>query len=57
MSFTAIILAAGKGSRMKSSLAKPLHKIAGQEMIAWVIDAANAAGATSIIPVISRDTA
>ena len=56
MSFTAIILAAGKGSRMKSSLSKPLHKIAGYEMIAWVIDAARLAGAENIIPVISHDT-
>ena len=56
MSFTAIILAAGKGSRMKSSLSKPLHKIAGFEMISWVIDAATSAGAEHIIPVISDDT-
>ena len=56
MSFTAIILAAGKGSRMKSSLSKPLHKIAGFEMISWVIDAATSAGAENIIPVISDDT-
>ena len=56
MSFTAIILAAGKGSRMKSSLSKPLHKIAGLEMISWVIDAATSAGAEHIIPVISDDT-
>ncbi len=56
MSFTAIILAAGKGSRMKSSLSKPLHKIAGFEMISWVIDSAKSAGAEHIIPVISYDT-
>ena len=56
MSFTAIILAAGKGSRMKSSLSKPLHKVAGFEMISWVIDAARSAGAEPIIPVISDDT-
>ena len=55
MSFTVIILAAGKGSRMKSSLSKPLHKIAGFEMISWVIDAATSAGAEHIIPVISDD--
>ena len=29
MEFTAIILAAGKGNRMRSSLAKPLHKVGG----------------------------
>ncbi len=56
MSFTAIILAAGKGSRMKSSISKPLHKIAGFEMISWVIDATRAAGAEHIIPVIRDGT-
>lgn len=28
-----IILAAGKGTRMKSALAKPLHEIAGRAMV------------------------
>ena len=34
-----IILAAGKGSRMKSKLPKVLHEIAGKPMILHVIDA------------------
>ncbi len=34
-----IILAAGKGTRMKSSLPKVMHKIAGKAMIYHVIDA------------------
>ena len=46
MSFTVIILAAGKGSRMKSSTSKPLHKIAGCEMIEWVLEASRKAGAS-----------
>ena len=33
-----IILAAGKGSRMKSDLPKAMHKIAGQTMLDMVID-------------------
>ncbi len=57
MSFTVVILAAGKGSRMESSIAKPLHKIAGFEMIAWVLEAAKNAGAEHIIPVIGEDMA
>ena len=57
MSFTAIILAAGKGTRMKSQLPKPLHEIAGKPMIAWVIDAAQEAGASQILPIIGHGSA
>ena len=53
MSFTAIILAAGKGTRMKSALPKPLHRVGGHAMLAWSIDAARAAGADQIVTVLS----
>lgn len=33
----AVILAAGAGSRMKSALAKPLHRIAGASMLDHVL--------------------
>ena len=36
--FLALILAAGKGTRMKSSLPKVLHKINNKSMIFWVIN-------------------
>ncbi|MEC8136206.1 MAG: NTP transferase domain-containing protein, partial [Pseudomonadota bacterium] len=35
----AIVLAAGKGTRMKSALPKVLHNIAGQPMVRHVLDA------------------
>lgn len=35
-----VILAAGKGTRMKSSLPKPLHKIGGQPMLSHVLASA-----------------
>lgn len=38
----AVILAAGHGTRMKSSLPKVMHEIGGRAMIAHVIDAASA---------------
>lgn len=38
-SFTAIVLAAGKGTRMMSPLPKVLHPVAGLPMINWVLDA------------------
>ena len=40
----AIILAAGEGSRMKSSLIKVLHKINGKAMLKYVLDATERAG-------------
>ena len=55
MEYLAIILAAGKGSRLKSKLAKPLHKVAGRSLISWVSAAANTAGATSQVCVVSPD--
>ena len=41
-----VILAAGKGTRMKSKLPKVLHKAAGKAMLQHVIDAAKEAGAS-----------
>ena len=43
--FDVIVLAAGKGSRMKSALPKVLHPIAGKPMLKWATDAAAASGA------------
>ncbi len=37
MQATAILLAAGQGTRMKSALPKPLHKIAGRSMLRHLI--------------------
>jgi bifunctional UDP-N-acetylglucosamine pyrophosphorylase/glucosamine-1-phosphate N-acetyltransferase len=38
MKVAAVVLAAGKGTRMKSDLAKVLHIAAGRPLIAWVLD-------------------
>jgi bifunctional UDP-N-acetylglucosamine pyrophosphorylase / glucosamine-1-phosphate N-acetyltransferase len=53
--FSAIILAAGKGSRMKSALPKPLHSIAHKPMLGYAIDAYKTAGAKEIVVVISAE--
>ena len=44
-----IILAAGKGTRMKSSLPKVLHKIAGKAMVSHVVDACKGAEITVVV--------
>lgn len=41
----AVILAAGKGTRMKSALPKVLHQVGGKPMVQHVLDAADEAGA------------
>lgn len=48
----AVILAAGKGTRMKSTLPKVLHKIGGKPMVQHVIDAADVAGAKKKVVVV-----
>ena len=53
----AIVLAAGEGTRMRSSLPKALHKIAGRSMLAHVLDALRQAGADDIAVVVGPDRA
>lgn len=43
-----LILAAGKGTRMKSDLPKVIHKIKGKELVKFVIDQAKNAGSDDI---------
>lgn len=45
MALNVVILAAGKGTRMKSDLPKVLHKVAERPMVQHVIDTARALGA------------
>jgi len=48
----AVILAAGKGVRMKSELPKVLHGAAGKPLLHWVIDAVRRAGVKRILVVV-----
>lgn len=52
MDVTAIVMAAGEGTRMKSNHAKVSHKILGKPMACWVIDSALAAGCNRVIVVV-----
>lgn len=48
MSLHVVILAAGKGTRMRSSLPKVLHPVAGKPMVSHVIDTSKQLGAEKI---------
>jgi bifunctional UDP-N-acetylglucosamine pyrophosphorylase/glucosamine-1-phosphate N-acetyltransferase len=50
--FVAVVLAAGKGTRMKSALPKVLHRVGGRPMLAHVLEAAKQAGAARCVTVI-----
>jgi bifunctional UDP-N-acetylglucosamine pyrophosphorylase/glucosamine-1-phosphate N-acetyltransferase len=54
MSLSAIILAAGKSTRMKSALPKPLHPVCGRPMLHYVLQACYDAGCTRVIVVIGH---
>jgi hypothetical protein len=45
----AIVLAAGKGTRMGSDLPKVVHEAAGKPLVRWVVDALRAAGCNKIV--------
>ncbi|MDT3686809.1 MAG: bifunctional UDP-N-acetylglucosamine diphosphorylase/glucosamine-1-phosphate N-acetyltransferase GlmU [Pseudorhodoplanes sp.] len=51
----AIVLAAGEGTRMRSSLPKALHQVGGRTLLANVLTAVKAAGSTATAVVIGPD--
>ena len=50
----AVVLAAGKGTRMKSRLPKVLHEAAGRPLIGWVLETARAAGCERVVVVVGH---
>jgi bifunctional UDP-N-acetylglucosamine pyrophosphorylase/glucosamine-1-phosphate N-acetyltransferase len=54
MSSTAIILAAGKSTRMKSARPKPLHEVCGRPMLEYVLRACFDAGCSDVIVVVGH---
>ncbi|MGD0089040.1 MAG: ribose-phosphate diphosphokinase [Planctomycetota bacterium] len=53
-SFAAIIMAAGLGKRMNSTLPKVLHLLNGRPLLEWVVQAARAAGAGRVVVVVGH---
>lgn len=54
MNYSAVILAAGKGTRMKSNNPKVVHKVAGKPMILHVVNAVREAGINHIVVVVGH---
>ena len=54
-SLTAIIMAAGKSTRMKSRLPKPLHPLCGKPLLSYLLDACKSAGVSRIIVVVGHE--
>lgn len=54
MKFKSIILAAGKGTRMKSKYPKVIHKVCGKEMVNHVVDTSKKSGVEETIVVLGH---
>ncbi|MGZ5370380.1 bifunctional UDP-N-acetylglucosamine diphosphorylase/glucosamine-1-phosphate N-acetyltransferase GlmU [Aeromicrobium sp.] len=52
---TAVVLAAGAGTRMKSAKAKVLHEIGGRSMVAHALAAVSGAGIGTTVTVVGHD--
>ena len=50
-----IVLAAGQGKRMHSTLPKVLHPVAGSPMLSYVLDAAESLDPDTIIVVVGHE--
>lgn len=56
MNFKAIILAAGKGTRMKSKYPKVIHKVCGKEMINHIIDISKKSGVKDTVVILGHES-
>ncbi len=52
--FTAVILAAGKGTRMKSELPKVMHQMAGRPLIDYVLEKVQKLGIKEVLTVVGH---
>jgi len=57
MSLRAIVLAAGRGTRMKSDRPKVLFAVAGRPLLSWVLDSVAGAGPDEIVVVVGHGAA
>jgi bifunctional UDP-N-acetylglucosamine pyrophosphorylase/glucosamine-1-phosphate N-acetyltransferase len=53
----AVVMAAGLGTRMKSSIPKHLHPLLGRRLVDWVVEAVRPLGADPLVVVLSPEAA
>jgi bifunctional UDP-N-acetylglucosamine pyrophosphorylase/glucosamine-1-phosphate N-acetyltransferase len=53
---SAVVMAAGLGTRMRSALPKHLHPLLGRRMVDWVVEAARPLGPDPFVVVTSRES-
>jgi bifunctional UDP-N-acetylglucosamine pyrophosphorylase/glucosamine-1-phosphate N-acetyltransferase len=51
---TAVVLAAGKGTRLRSALPKVLHRAGGRPLLGWVLAAAREAGCERLLTIVGH---
>lgn len=56
MEFCALILAAGKGTRMRSDMAKVLHILKGKPLLYYSLEAARRSGAQKIVVIVGHQS-
>lgn len=54
--WTAVVLAAGGGSRMRSRIPKIMHEVAGRPILSWVLQNARQAGVEDLVVVLGPAT-
>ena len=52
----AVVMAGGRGTRMRSAVPKHLHPLLGRRMVDWVVEAARPLGCDPLVVVVSPDT-
>ncbi len=53
---SAVVMAGGMGTRMKSATPKHLHPLLGRRMVDWIVEAARPLGADPLVVVVSPET-
>jgi bifunctional UDP-N-acetylglucosamine pyrophosphorylase/glucosamine-1-phosphate N-acetyltransferase len=54
---SALVMAAGLGTRMRSKLPKHLHPLLGRRLMEWPIEAGRTLGPSPLVVVVSPETA